>query len=120
MEQNFSSLFHQDALKVIAVCPLCEAPAQSMKAAVLEEGRESHLVHMTCGKCSHALLAVVVSVHGGISSLGVLTDLQADEVVKYRRASPLCFDDVLAIHQWLQANPAALARENTPIPSNPA
>lgn len=88
-----------------------------MKATVLSHGQESHLVHMTCDQCRHALLTVVMTAPGALSSVGVLTDLSADEVLKFRAAAPVSYDDALAFHGMLARDSVLLMGALRAIPT---
>lgn len=72
-----------------------------MEAQVLDENGETHLLHVKCKSCRNAILALVLVTKAGVSSVGLVTDLSFDDVVKFRAQNKVSVDDVLAVHQGL-------------------
>lgn len=93
--------FSEDDLKIVTHCPLCEAKYNPLKAKVLDEGEEVHLLHITCDKCGSAVVAVILNTAMGMSSVGLLTDLTPEDVLKFKDRQAVDADDVLSIHQEL-------------------
>lgn len=89
---------------MISFCPLCQSSFRPMEAKVLEERGEKRLVHLHCGKCQNAMLALVLINKGGMSSIGLVTDLTYDDVVRLRDQRRLTTDDVLDFHQILETD----------------
>ena len=72
-----------------------------MEARVIDEREDKHLMHIRCKKCAHSILALVLVSGTGVSSMGLLTDLTFDDVLKFRDAQPITVDDVIAFHHAL-------------------
>lgn len=89
-------------LKLVSVCPLCNAEKESIKTQVVDENEEAHLLHMQCDKCGSAVVAVVVHVSNGLNSVGMLTDLTFADVSKFRSSAPIEIDDTLEFFEALQ------------------
>ncbi len=108
-----TSQFWDDGLKLISFCPLCETHYNPMEAQLVGEKENSHLLHITCKKCSNSIIALVLISPGNVSSVGLITDLSFDDVLKFRRAPEVAVDDVLDIHAaledeerfWMQVRP---------------
>lgn len=98
-----------DGRELLSACPLCDASYNPMEARVLGEQEDSHLLHIQCRKCSNAILALVLVSSVGVSSVGLVTDLTFDDVVKYRESETVSADDVLEVHSLLQDDEAFLA-----------
>lgn len=81
---------------------MCNAEKESIKTQVIDENEEAHLLHMQCGKCGSAVVAVVVHASNGLNSVGMLTDLTYDDVIKFRSAAPIEIDDTLAFYEALK------------------
>ena len=79
-----------------------------MEARVIDERGETHLMHIRCKKCAHSILALVLTSGIGVSSMGLLTDLTFDDVVKFRQAAPVTTDDVIAFHEILAGSEASV------------
>lgn len=95
-----------DALRLLSVCPLCQEKYNPLEARILEEGKDSQLLHIQCRNCANALLALVQVSPGGVSSLGMITDLTFDDAVRFQEGGSVDADDVLAGHLLLQDNAA--------------
>ena len=89
-------------LRVMRECPVCNTAYRAEQVAVLEADGHNHLVHLTCGACQNALLAMVVVSPLGMSSIGVMTDLTAADADRFRLEPPVSEEDVLSFHQVLQ------------------
>lgn len=78
-----------------------------MEAWVIEEHADRHLMHIRCKKCAHAIIALVLTNDMAVSSVGILTDLTYEDVLKFRKADPVVMDDVIALHQLLEKDTTA-------------
>lgn len=72
-----------------------------MEARVLREDGETHLLHVRCRSCANAILALVLVTKAGVSSVGLVTDLSYDDVMKFHRETRVSIDDVVSVHQAL-------------------
>lgn len=88
----------EEGLRILSACPLCETHYNPLEARILEGDEERHLVHIRCQKCSNAILALLTVSHTGVSSVGLVTDLTYDDVVKFKESSEVAVDDVIAVH----------------------
>ena len=93
-------------LRIMRECPVCNTAYRAEQVAVLEAAGHNHLVHLTCGACHNALLALVVVSALGMSSIGVMTDLTAEDADRFRLEPPVSEEDVLSFHQVLQHTPS--------------
>jgi len=95
----------QDRLRespwLLRECPVCKKAYQKDHMRFLKEYEGSQLIHMTCKHCTHALLLLVMISPFGISSMGMMTDLHAADVVRLHDAAPIDHDDVLDLHVLL-------------------
>lgn len=92
-----------DGLRVIAACPLCEERYTPLQASVIAAREGAHLLHLECRNCGGAVVAAIRNDQVGVSSIGLLTDLTSDDVVKFVDArGPATADDVLDLHSVLQ------------------
>lgn len=93
---------------MLAHCPLCQAAYDDASVRLLGEVAStlstqgtSRLFHLTCKKCAHAILAVILESAHGVSSIGLVTDLEAQDAVRIHDADPISADDVLRAHYEL-------------------
>jgi hypothetical protein len=96
------SQFYDQGIKLISYCPLCESSYNPRQTRVLGEKEDSHLLHIQCGNCSNAILALVLISAVGVSSVGLITDLCHDEVDRFKDAPAISTDDVIEVHHLLQ------------------
>jgi hypothetical protein len=95
---------NQEHLKIISNCPVCNSRNFPAKVKVLSEKNESHILHIQCRKCKSCLIVLITASPQGMMSMGVLTDLRSDEVVKFSQSKPLSEDDVLDLYQSCRNN----------------
>ncbi|MFA5021567.1 MAG: hypothetical protein WC508_00590 [Patescibacteria group bacterium] len=100
MEEKIFNLFNNTPT-LITHCPVCNVRYNPLEAKVLEEGDNAHLIYIKCKVCRAAILALIITNSLGVSSLGLITDLDTDDVLKFRSAKPISCDDVIEIHQLL-------------------
>jgi len=96
------SQFYDEGIKLISYCPLCESSYNPQQTRVLGEKDDSHLLHIQCGNCSNAIIALVLISAVGVSSVGLATDLAYHEVNLFKEAPVVSTDDVIEVHHALQ------------------
>lgn len=106
---QFAASPKPEGLRLVSRCPLCEASYNPMEAKVLSEREDGHLLHIRCKKCRNSVLALVTVTAAGVSSVGLVTDLTYDDVVRLQ-AEPMevTVDDVLGIHELLEKGESGL------------
>ncbi|MFH1236538.1 MAG: hypothetical protein V1685_06435 [Parcubacteria group bacterium] len=104
-----SSPFHSHGLKLITYCPLCRTHYSIRDAKILEEREDSHLMHIVCRRCSSSILVLMLIGELGVSSVGMVTDLTSDDVLRFKGVLPVTDDDVLCLHEYLQQEEFPLA-----------
>jgi hypothetical protein len=104
------SQFYDEGIKLISYCPLCESSYSPRETHVLEEKEDGHLLHIQCGCCSNAIIALVQISAAGVSSIGLVTDLGFEEVERFKEAASVSTDDVIDMHCLLQDEGALFAK----------
>jgi len=100
MDERLFNLFGDNST-LITHCPICNLRYDPLEARVLEEGKNAHLLHIRCRHCQSAILAVIVTNNLGVSSVGLVTDLKGEDVLRFKKAKPISCDDVIEVHQFL-------------------
>ena len=103
--QNHTSGFSPETLRILGQCPVCQQKRDTVEARVLEEEDGARLVHIRCRSCGNSMVNLLIQDPNGISAMGVLTDLSADDMVRTRHQSPVTEDDVLDTYKRLQEKP---------------
>lgn len=103
-----------DSLRLVSSCPLCDARYAAAYSRVLSEREDTRLVHATCRKCGSAMLALVVENEAGGSTVGLVTDLSHEDVLKFRSGRRVTTDDVIDAHERFGAPLTELLRVSSP------
>ena|SRR3989339_115101 len=94
-----SQLFEK--LRLMKKCPFCEHNYDAKKVVVLEEQEENRLVHVTCSECNSSILHIVVVTPIGLNTMGIITDLTAEEVLRLRRGPGVTEETLLDFHKFI-------------------
>ncbi|MCX6781149.1 MAG: hypothetical protein NT003_03505 [Candidatus Magasanikbacteria bacterium] len=98
-----------EALQLIHQCPLCETAYEPLEIKVIDEQDSKHLVFVTCRKCGHSVVALIMHQPNGVSSMGLITDTQPEDLVRLKNADTVNWDDCIAWHNFLKED--QLSRE---------
>lgn len=88
--------------RLIADCPLCNVSFFPQEVAVIGGDNRTQLLHATCNQCSSSVVILLLMGDTGIGSVGLVTDLTREDVVRFQRGDLIDADDVLGLHQVLQ------------------
>ena len=75
-----------------------------MEAKMLGEDGETRLLHVQCRKCQNSILALILVNNVGASSVGLLTDLSYEDVLRFRSNKQVTINDVIEIHDVMEQN----------------
>ena len=92
----------QEALKFMGKCPLCGTAYDAVTAKLFAKKEGANLIHITCFKCKSAFMAIIMTFGQGISSVGMITDLNYEDAKKMYGRDPLTVDEVIEGYQFLQ------------------
>ncbi len=85
-------------------CPICSQRYDIQHVNILRENNQGVLSHFSCKNCSASFIAAIVETPFGHMASGLLTDLGADEVLKFAEQDVITNDDVLEVHEMLENN----------------
>jgi len=108
LDQSKFPNFFDESIRIISFCPVCNNKYNPIEAKVLEEKEEAHLIHIKCRRCQSSVVALILTSSLGISSMGIVTDLNSDDVLKFKTSKSISADDVIEIHQILNKKPEIL------------
>ncbi len=97
-----SSDIYNDGLKLVSYCPVCETRYNPMEAQMLGNDGETHLLHVRCQSCHNSVLALVLVNQVGASSVGLLTDLSHEDVMRFKDNGVVSVNDVIDLHAFLE------------------
>ncbi len=98
--------FLDESLKVIAICPVCQNKYEPQAIKIVEQQSDAFVFHINCGKCNSSVLAYAVQTPMGVTTIGLLSDLQATEVKKFLRQNAITEDDVLQVYETIHSSSA--------------
>lgn len=98
MSTRLDSELWNEGLKLVSFCPVCDTRYNLMEARLLGEQGETRLLHIQCRKCHHSILALVLVNQIGASSVGLLTDLSYDDVIRVKTVRGVSVNDVIEAH----------------------
>lgn len=87
--------------KLLTHCPLCQSHYPDAAIQLLGEQGKTRLFHLTCDVCSHSVLAVILESSHGVSSVGLVTDLVAQEVLRFQDVPAVTADDCISAHLYI-------------------
>lgn len=97
--------------KLLTHCPLCHAPYEEQSVRLLGEHENMKLLHLTCSHCAHSVLAVILENQGGISSVGLVTDLEVQDAVRFQDAESITADDCLEAHAMISTKSKDICKQ---------
>ena len=92
----------REALKIISRCPICSENYHTDEAKLFAKNETASLVHITCHNCGSAFVAMIVMLGAGMSSVGMVTDLNYEDVERLHKATPLSVDEIIEGYQEMQ------------------
>jgi hypothetical protein len=91
----------QDNLRLDGHCPNCGHLFDFRKTQILAEENGTSLMFLKCGDCGLAAVATMSMSPQGLLFRGLVTDLTAQDVMKFKDMDDVDSDDVMALHQVL-------------------
>ncbi len=89
-------------LKPLMRCSVCNHKYEPVKALVLEEQEGQTTLHLTCASCGVSTMVFVSTTQFGVVSMGILTDLEGNEVRSLFGDDAISSDQVLDMHTFLK------------------
>ncbi|MEO5928095.1 MAG: hypothetical protein ABIO72_05230 [Patescibacteria group bacterium] len=93
---------HAHPSHLLAQCPLCHTNYPAAEVRLVGEKGTTRLFHCTCTNCGHAMLAIVLEAQGSVSSLGLMTDLEAKDALRFHEREPVSADECIAAHRLFE------------------
>ena len=103
-QPNLSGSRGIDGLKLVSRCPLCQTDHNPLETSVLDEAEGSHLLYIKCQKCGSGVVASVTPNSFGMTSIGVITDLNDSEIRAVKERGGIIADDVLGLVDYFKIN----------------
>lgn len=97
--------------QLLAHCPVCQAAYPASDVRLLGERGTTRLFHCTCPSCGNAVLAVVLENAGAVSSVGLVTDLEIQDALRFQDVPAVTTDECLAVHRFLETESGVFCRQ---------
>ncbi|MDP2692557.1 MAG: hypothetical protein Q8O88_02870 [bacterium] len=97
--KSANSIFEK--LRLMKKCPFCDRDYDAKRVVMLEEYDESSLVHVTCSGCNSSILHIMLVTQIGLNTMGIITDLSAEEVIKLKHSPGITEDTLLGFHKYI-------------------
>ncbi len=91
----------QEVVKFMTKCPICNKNYEKETAQLVKRKGNANLVHITCSSCRGHFMAMVLHMGQGLSSVGMVTDLNFQDAHKLHAAKPITLDEILIGHEEL-------------------
>lgn len=89
------------ALTLLRQCPICNTAYAAEMFRTIDEHDGANLLHCTCSQCHQSVMALVMTSSTGVSSVGMITDLTAQDITRINRKSSITEDELLSFHSLL-------------------
>lgn len=88
-------------LDFLSKCSACGGEFNADALTVLEEGAQKTILHATCRKCQTSAIFFLSNNQAGMVTLGMVTDLDSQEVVAKFSNQAISSDEVIDAHQFI-------------------
>ena len=101
MKPEMSSQNFGAGVKILSRCPICHDVYNSIDAKIIGSDGDTRLLHVRCNQCANSLLALVMIQNGAASSVGLVTDLSYEDVLRFKRSNYVNIDDVIGLNEQM-------------------
>ncbi|HEX9664601.1 MAG TPA: hypothetical protein VGA49_02155 [Patescibacteria group bacterium] len=91
-----------EGLRFVSSCPICGVKFNPIQARIIDEKEDAHLIHIQCKKCHSCIIALIYTADVGVTSIGLITDLTAEDVIKFKSTDSIGSDDVIEVYRLLE------------------
>lgn len=91
--------FFDEDVKLVSYCPVCDIDFKPLKLRIIANKEKVDIIHTQCNKCNSYILSLILKNHQGISSIGVITDLDYQDASKFINKKKLTTDNIINIHK---------------------
>lgn len=96
--------------QLLAHCPVCHAAYPTSDVRLLGEKGPTRLFHCTCQRCGNAVIAVVLENAGAVSSVGLVTDMEVQDALRFQDVPAVSSDECIAAHRLVEQESRSFCR----------
>ena len=89
-------------LDPVSRCPFCGTSYGEDRVRAIPSRGAEEVMHATCSGCHRAMLFSLERKAESVSCVGMFTDCDAEDCLRFRRAKRITLDDVLEAHVQLR------------------
>jgi len=89
-------------LKLINQCPICSHDYKSEPANLFAHKANAQFIHITCDNCKISFMAMIMTLGKGVSTIGMITDLNFHDAKRLHECPPITIDDAIEAHELLK------------------
>ncbi len=89
-------------LDPVSRCPFCGTSYREDRVKAIPSHGAEEVMHATCSDCSRAMLFSLERKVESVSCIGMFTDCDAEDCLRFRQAKRITLDDVLRAHVELR------------------
>jgi hypothetical protein len=90
-------------LKFISHCPVCGRDYKLESCKLLTNEAEAGFIHFTCDYCRSNFMAKIIIMPKGISTVGMVTDLNFKDVQRLRQMPSIIVDEIIEAHKFIHS-----------------
>jgi hypothetical protein len=106
--KNLPADRHGNSLDFLSKCSFCGGDFNVENLVLLEEKEQKTTLHVTCSRCNTSAIFFLSNNQSGILSLGIMTDLDKDEVMQKFAKGAVSADEVIDAHQLISSKSSNL------------
>lgn len=110
LSKGYLAFMSLNQYPLLTHCPICHTSYPKEAVKLVEEREQARQYHSMCQNCGHGLLAYVLEISGGISSLGLVTDASCVDLVRLADRQPIGSDECMEAHRLLTQNSQGVCR----------
>lgn len=90
-------------LDPVTKCPFCSTAYDGERLRTLQRSESREMVHATCLQCSRAMFYTIERLEQHIACVGIFTDCDVHDALRFMHRKQLSVDDVLGAHETLKS-----------------
>lgn len=90
-------------LDPVTKCPFCSTAYDGERLRTLKRSEGREVLHATCQQCFRAMFYTIERFEQHIACVGLFTDCDAQDAVRFMSRKRLSLDDVLVAHSILKS-----------------
>ena len=94
----------QKGLNLITHCPICENGYSNDTVKKFIHRDSVHLAHIACNSCSSYFLAMIMEMGRGISTIGMVTDLNFEDVSRLYGVDTIGIDEIINAYSFIESD----------------